>query len=90
MAARNAGEMTATSFVLLGWYIYRTIIPYPLSWDYSYNQIPIVSWGSGMALVSVLACICLTGYSVWRFKKKSIYSFLTLFFLLRFYYPRTW
>jgi protein O-mannosyl-transferase len=82
MAARNAGEMTATSFVLLGRYIYMVIIPYPLSWDYSYNQIPIVSWESGMALVSVLVCICLIGYSVWGFKKKSIYSFLILFFFI--------
>jgi protein O-mannosyl-transferase len=85
MAASNNAEMTATSFVLLGKYIYMTIIPYPLSVDYSYNQIPIVSWWDIKPILSLLVCAGMIGLMLLGFRKKSVFSFLiALFFITLF------
>jgi protein O-mannosyl-transferase len=85
MAAKNNADMTATSFVLLGKYIYMTIIPYPLSWDYSFHQIPIVTWGDSKPIIALLVCLGLIGFMLWGAGKKSIYSFLiALFFITLF------
>lgn len=85
MAANNSWDRTATSFVLMGMYIWKTIIPYPLSYDYSYNQIPIVSWYNLKPVFALLVCLILIGYMVWGIRKKSIFSFLiALFFITLF------
>jgi len=82
MAAGSIAENTATSFVILGKYMYMTFIPFPLSWDYSYNQIPVVSWGNVKAILSLLVTIILIAYMFWGFRKKSIFSFLIAFFFI--------
>jgi tetratricopeptide (TPR) repeat protein len=82
MVATNPWEEWATRFVLLGRYIYMTIIPYPLSWDYSYHQIPVVSWTNLAAILSLLVCIVLFILMVAGFRKKSIYTFLIAFFFI--------
>ena len=40
LAAHNRAAQLATAFVILGKYLRLLFIPYPLCWDYSYNQIP--------------------------------------------------
>jgi protein O-mannosyl-transferase len=82
MATDSIMDRTATSFVLLGKYIYMTIIPYPLSWDYSYNQIPVYSWGHIEPILSLSVCAALVVFMLWGIKKKSIYSFLIAFFFI--------
>jgi hypothetical protein len=62
MSTNNVADRIAASFVLLGKYMYMTIIPYPLSFDYSYNQIPIVSWGNIKPILSVLVCLIMLGF----------------------------
>jgi tetratricopeptide (TPR) repeat protein len=85
MAADTTADRIATSFVLLGKYIYMTIIPYPLSYDYSYKQIPNVSWGNVEPILSVLVCVVLIVIMILGFRKKSIYSFsIALFFITLF------
>ncbi len=81
-AAHNTAERTATSFVLLGKYISMNIIPYPLSDDYSYNQIPVYSWASINPILSLLATMALLGIIFWGLKKKSIFSFLIALFFI--------
>jgi len=82
MAAKNAMDMYATNFVMLGKYLYMLFVPYPLSWDYSYPQFPIVSWANPYALVSLLAYIIMGVLIIKGIKKKSIYSFAMLFYLV--------
>jgi protein O-mannosyl-transferase len=82
MSAGSNADVIASSFVLLGKYIYMCIIAYPLSWDYSYNQIPIVSWGNALPILSLLICAVLTWFAIWRLKRKSIYSFLIAWFFI--------
>jgi tetratricopeptide (TPR) repeat protein len=82
MAANSNADRIATSFVLLGKYIYMTIVPYPLSCDYSYNQIPIDSWGNIKPILSVLTCAGMIVFMFLGIKKKSIFSFLIAFFFI--------
>lgn len=82
MAAKNAAEMYATNFVMMGKYIWMLIWPYPLSYDYSYQQIPIVNWTSMAAIASAIVYLLLGGYVVWKFKRKDIYAYSILFFIL--------
>jgi protein O-mannosyl-transferase len=82
MAATNTADRTATSFVLLGKYIFMNLVPYPLSDDYSYKQIPVASWGSIEPILSLLAGIALAGIMIWGFKRKSIFSFLIALFFI--------
>jgi Flp pilus assembly protein TadD len=82
MAASNQADMLATTFLYLGKYIYMTIIPYPLSYDYSFNQIPVVSWSYIKPVLALLVCIIMFVYLLSGLKKKLLYSFLIAFFFI--------
>lgn len=82
MAAKNSMDRYASNFVMLGKYLYMLFIPYPLSWDYSYPQFPIVSWANPGALIALLLYIGMGVLIIRGFKKKSIYSFAMLFYLI--------
>lgn len=82
MAAKNASEMYATNFVMLGKYLMLLLIPHPLSWDYSYNQIPIVNWLNFKALLSFLIYAGLGVYALIKLPKKDIFSFAILFYFI--------
>jgi protein O-mannosyl-transferase len=81
-SSHNQGDRIATSLMMIGKYIYLLIIPYPLSFDYSYNQIPIVSWSNIEVLLSLMVCLLLAGFMIFGFRKKSIFSFLIAFFFI--------
>lgn len=83
-AANGFGERSATTVALLGEYLRLLAFPYPLSWDYSYNQLPIVSWGSLKAIFSLLLHLGLIGLLIFTFNKKSIWAFCVLFYGLTF------
>ncbi len=82
MAAGNSADQLATNFVLMGKYVYMLLIPYPLSCDYSYNQIPIVHWTNIWAIVSLLIYLAMVVYAVLYIRNKSVYAFAILFFVL--------
>lgn len=82
MAATNLMDRYATNFVMLGKYLYLLFIPYPLSWDYSYPQFPIVSWANPYAIISLLVYVALGTVIIIGFRRKSIYSFAILFYLI--------
>src|SRR5262249_29289338 len=49
-----------TALKVLFKYIGLLMWPRSLSWDYSYNQVPLVSWGAGLAaLAGVIALVAL-------------------------------
>ncbi len=82
MAAKSGVDRLATTIYILGKYIWLLFVPLSLSWDYSYNQIPIVSLGSIQALVSILIYVALGGYAIFRFKKKDPVSFGILYYII--------
>ncbi|MEO6883679.1 MAG: tetratricopeptide repeat protein [Bacteroidia bacterium] len=82
MAAKSTSSMLATNFEMLGKYIYLLFVPYPLSWDYSFNQIPIVTWSSWSAIFSLLLYTAMAAYILWKIRKKDVYAFALLFYLI--------
>jgi tetratricopeptide (TPR) repeat protein len=61
MSTHSVSDRLATEIMMMGKYVFMLFIPYPLSWDYSYNQIPIVSFTN----VSVISSILLYAGLAW-------------------------
>lgn len=73
---------TATAIKILGMYLLKIVYPHPLASDYSYNQISVVNWTNIYAIISLIIYLSLAVYAVYQFKKKSIFSFCILFFII--------
>lgn len=82
MAANSFSESLATNFTMLLKAIILLVFPLNLSYDYSYNQFPIVNWTNAEALSSALVYLLLLGIAIWGIRKKSIFSFAILFYLI--------
>ena len=73
----------ATAIYILGKYLLLLFIPHPLSCDYSYNVIPIVtSLGNAGFLIAFILHIALLVYAIIKFKEKQFLSFCILFYLI--------
>ncbi len=84
LAAHTCNERLATAFLILGKYLRLLIVPYPLSWDYSYNQIPITTWADPKAAASLIACLGILIAGIAGIRRKSPVAFGIFFFLLTF------
>ncbi|NSW44967.1 MAG: tetratricopeptide repeat protein [Bacteroidales bacterium] len=82
VAAPDFITRTATAIKLLGLYIWKLLIPYPLACDYSYNQIAIVGFDDIYVLISLLFYLIIAVFAIWKFKQKHILSFAILFFFI--------
>ncbi len=80
--ATNAGELWATRFELIGHYLKMAVWPWPLSWDYSYNAIPVMSWTKLWPWVSAIVHVSVVAMAVVRFRKSPLLSFAVFFFLI--------
>jgi tetratricopeptide (TPR) repeat protein len=81
-AAHGFNERYATTFVILGKYLLLLLVPYPLSYDYSFNQIPVTNWSSTEALISLLIYTALAAYAVIRFRKKDALAWCILYYFI--------
>jgi tetratricopeptide (TPR) repeat protein len=84
MAAKTQSEMLATNFVILGKYLALLVYPHPLSFDYSYNQFPIVNWGNWQALLSFAVYLGLGVYATSKILKRDVLAYGILFYLITF------
>lgn len=73
---------TATSFYIIGRYLFLHFIPYPLVYYYGYKYVDIVSWSNPIAIVSLLIHIALGLLALRELKKKSVLGFGLLFYLI--------
>ena len=64
VGAKTFSTHTGTCFYLLGLYLQKLIFPHPLSYDYSFNQIPIVSMGNIFSIASLLLYAAIGSYAV--------------------------
>jgi protein O-mannosyl-transferase len=78
---RNNAELWATKAEILLYYPKLLFIPYPLTWDYSFNYIPLVTWSNAMPILSVLAYLLLGLLAILNLKKQPVLSFSVFFFL---------
>lgn len=81
-AAGSAGERIATVFWMQIEYLRLMVFPHPLSWDYSFNQIPLVSFTHWKGILSVLILGGLGAYSIWGTLKKDPIAFGILFYFI--------
>jgi len=75
-------QRMATAIFIMGNYLKLLFIPYPLSYDYSFNQIPITSFSNIIVIVSIIIYIGMFVYAVIRFRKRDLISFSILFYLI--------
>jgi len=82
VGAKTFVEREATAVYMIGRYLRLLVFPHPLSYDYSYNEIPIISFADAKAAVSLLVCAALGVVAVRGLKKKSFVSFGILLFFI--------
>jgi len=81
MAATEYSMRLATLLYIQLKYVVLLIIPHPLSYDYSYNQIPIIGFTNIKALAALALIIALLVVAYKGLKSKSIFSYSILFYL---------
>ena len=83
LMATNYFQQKATAIFILGKYLLLLLFPHPLSSDYSFNTIPIVTTAANLGfLLAFLLHVALLGYALVRFKSKHFLSFCILFYLI--------
>ena len=78
----EANAELPTVFLIFIWCIKLVLFPHPLSYDYSFNQIPAVQFSSPIVWLGIITASALAGFALWKFRKKSPLSFGILFFLI--------
>lgn len=81
-AANSPGELYATRLEVLWYGLKLSILPWPLSWDYSFNQIPIMDFSDLLPWLSLVVHAILLVSAIVLYKKHPILSFGVLFFLI--------
>lgn len=79
-ATENPADRIATAIMLLGYYLLLFIFPHPLSFDYSLNTFPIISFSDYRFLLTMAVLTGMTFYIFKNFKKRDPAVFGLLFF----------
>ncbi|MEO6190075.1 MAG: hypothetical protein ABIO44_06650 [Saprospiraceae bacterium] len=82
LVAASILDRWATAFVILLKYLQLLIWPYPLSWDYSFQQFAIVSWSNIKAISSLVVHLLLFVFALKNWKNKNILSFCILAYII--------
>lgn len=75
-------QILASAIYVLLKYVMLLIFPHPLSSDYSYAQIPIKTFSDPLVIFAVLFFTAATIFSIIMIRKKNIYAYGILFFLI--------
>ncbi len=81
-AATTESDRIATAIFILGKYILLLFYPHPLSWDYSFNQIPIVGLTDIKVILTLGLFSALGIFALMNFKRKNIFAYCILFFFI--------
>jgi tetratricopeptide (TPR) repeat protein len=82
VAAQSKAEQFATAFTVLLKYLGLLLLPHPLSYDYSFSQVKIVSFSDAKALFSLFLYLALGIFAVLNTRKKNPYALAIFLFLL--------
>ncbi len=77
VGAKTFSSHVGTAFYILGIYLLKNSIPYSLSYDYSFNQIPLVEITNFYSIISLLIYFtfgCYAGFILYGTLKKNIQS----------------
>jgi tetratricopeptide (TPR) repeat protein len=79
----GAGFWTArlTAIKVIGKYLWLLLWPSHLSCDYSYNQIPLFTWGDWKTLAAVAVCAALAAVAIVCYRRsRPVFFFIAFFF----------
>lgn len=65
VGAKDIGTRMASAFYVLGKYLQLHIFPHPLSYDYSFNHIPLVTFSNLFSVGSLLLYFSMGIFAVW-------------------------
>ncbi|MCW3085583.1 MAG: repeat-containing protein YrrB [Bacteroidetes bacterium] len=83
LVTKSFFEQKATAILILGKYLLLLIFPHPLSSDYSFDTIPLVtSFANAGFLLALLVHVGLLIYAFLKLKEKQIFSFCIFFYLI--------
>lgn len=82
LASSSFIEQKATALGIFARYIFKSFVPYQLSYDYSYNQIPIIKIYSFFAIIGLITFIFLIYFAIKSFKSNSLVTFCIVMMLL--------
>ncbi len=82
MAATNLSERLGTALFIQLKYIGLLLFPHPLTFDYSFNQIPLIGLTNFKAIIAIVLIVALLVYAVMGVMKKSIFSYSILFYFI--------
>lgn len=84
LSSASAIDRVGTAIGMQARYWLKMLVGYPLSYNYSFNEIPVDGFASVWTWIS-LAGIFAAGYFTWRnFKKTPVVSFAILFYFITF------
>jgi len=63
-------------------YLLLLIIPYPLSSDYSFNQIPIINWLNLKAIIPIILQLALVVWAFVQLKNKNVLAYCVFFYFI--------
>lgn len=81
-AEGDFAKRLASAIYLNGKYLLLLIFPHPLSFDYSFNSIPVVGFGDVRALVPLIVIITLAVFTLKNFSAKNPVAYGILFYAL--------
>jgi len=82
LGAETFDARLATAILIMGKYFLLLFIPHPLVFDYSFNQIPLASFGEPAVLISLLVYAYLLYYAVKGIPSKNPASYGILYFFI--------
>lgn len=71
---------TVASILLNNWKL--LVWPHPLSWDYSFNQLPLTSWSDPVVWISVLLYLAAAVFALRWMRQAALVSWGLVFFLV--------
>jgi tetratricopeptide (TPR) repeat protein len=83
LMASSGAERLATQAYILGKYVWLLLFPHPLSYDYSYNQIPALTFANWQVWVAILTQVVLLGLGAWGVRHNALVAFgVGLYYIL--------
>ena len=82
MATENIISQKATAFYILLKYIFLLLVPYPLSYDYSFSQIKIQQITDLGAIFGIFVYAAAGVFAIVNIRKKNVLAFSILYFVI--------
>jgi hypothetical protein len=76
------GEQLATVAFTFWEYWRLQIFPHPLTHDYYFNQVPIVSWNDVKAIFPFFLNAAIVGWALLKLKSKNVFSYAILYYFV--------